>query len=177
MRCASPLRTIFTSLTRTNEGVQVHNKRNYPRAKFDSERNVRFLFNKHGDLYFSLHNNSVHIILLKKSKKKIIRRKKRYRWNSAQNHYSLMQIMTTTTTRTVWRLYIVLNSEIFQQILYDIVLIYMLDTFYLPSFFLGITYTVTIFWATAECNMERWIMHMSGTSTGMNGVKLAHHMS
>ena len=114
---------------------------------------------------------------LKNQKKKIIRRKKRYRWNSAQNHYSLMQIMTTTTTRTVWRLYIVLNSEIFQQILYDIVLIYMLDTFYLPSFFLGITYTVTIFWATAECNMERWIMHMSGTSTGMNGVKLAHHMS
>ena len=30
----------------------------------DSEINVRFLLNEHGDLYFLLHNNSVHIVLL-----------------------------------------------------------------------------------------------------------------
>ena len=34
------------------------------KAKLDSEINVRFLLNEHGDLYFLLHNNSVHIILL-----------------------------------------------------------------------------------------------------------------
>ena len=33
-------------------------------AKLDSEINVRFLLNEHGDLYFLLHNNSVHIVLL-----------------------------------------------------------------------------------------------------------------
>ena len=44
--------------------VHVHNERNFPQAKLDSEINVRFLLNGHGDLYFLLHNNSVHIILL-----------------------------------------------------------------------------------------------------------------
>ena len=39
-------------------------QRNFPRAKLDSETNVRFLLNEHGDLQFLLHNNSVHIILL-----------------------------------------------------------------------------------------------------------------
>ena len=33
-------------------------------AKLDSEINVRFLLNEHGDLYFLLHDNSVHIVLL-----------------------------------------------------------------------------------------------------------------
>ena len=28
----------------------------------DSEINARFLLNEHGDLYFLLHNNSVHIV-------------------------------------------------------------------------------------------------------------------
>ena len=42
--------------------MHVHNKRNFPQAKLDSEVNVRFLLNEHGDLYFLLHN-SVHIIL------------------------------------------------------------------------------------------------------------------
>ena len=42
----------------------VHNKRNFPQAKLDSAITVRFLLNEHGDLYFLLHNNSVHIILL-----------------------------------------------------------------------------------------------------------------
>ena len=44
--------------------MHVHNKRNFPQAKLDSEINVRFLLNDHCDLYFLLHNNIVHIILL-----------------------------------------------------------------------------------------------------------------
>ena len=42
----------------------VHNERNFPQGKLDSEVNVRFLLNEHGDLHFLLHNNSVHIVLL-----------------------------------------------------------------------------------------------------------------
>ena len=44
--------------------MHVHNKRHFPQAKLDSEINVRFLSNEHGDLYYLLHNNSVHIVLL-----------------------------------------------------------------------------------------------------------------
>ena len=44
--------------------MHVHNERNLPQAKLDSEINVRFLLNEHGDLYFLLHNNSVHIVVL-----------------------------------------------------------------------------------------------------------------
>ena len=36
----------------------------YTIMMLDSEINVRFLLNEHGDLYFLLHNNSVHTILL-----------------------------------------------------------------------------------------------------------------
>ena len=52
--------------------MHVHNERNFPQSKLDSEINVRFLLNEHGDLYFSLHNNSVHINLLNLKKKKKI---------------------------------------------------------------------------------------------------------
>ena len=44
--------------------MHVHNERNFPQAKLDSEINVGFLLIEHGDLYFLLHNNSVHIVLL-----------------------------------------------------------------------------------------------------------------
>ena len=62
--CASLLHTIFASLARTNQRVHVRDERNFPQAKLDSEINVRFLLNEHGDLYFLLHNNSVRIVLL-----------------------------------------------------------------------------------------------------------------
>ena len=62
--CASLLRTIFASLARANEYVHVHKVRDSPQAKLDSEINVRFLLNGHGDLYFLLHKNSAHVILL-----------------------------------------------------------------------------------------------------------------
>ena len=45
--------------------MHVHNERNFPQAKLDSEINARqFPLNEHGDPYFLLHNNSVHTILL-----------------------------------------------------------------------------------------------------------------
>ena len=51
--------------------MHVHSERNFPQAKLDSEINAHFLLNEHGDLYFLLHNNSVHIVPLnlKKTKK------------------------------------------------------------------------------------------------------------
>ena len=53
--------------------MHVYNERNFPQAKLGSEINVRFLLNEHGDLYFLLHNNSVHIVLLNlKEKYKIL---------------------------------------------------------------------------------------------------------
>ena len=51
---ASPLRTIFASLSRENEHVNVHNERNFPQAKLDSEINVPCILNEHGDLHFYL---------------------------------------------------------------------------------------------------------------------------
>ena len=72
--------------------MHVDNERNFPQAKLDSEINaVRFVLNEHGDLYFLLHNNSVHIVLLNLRKlKNFIGRKKRYRRKSVRNCYSVM---------------------------------------------------------------------------------------
>ena len=105
--------------------MHVHNEINFPQAKPDSEINVRFLLNEHGDLYFLLLNNSVHIILFNlKNKIKRFHRteKKRYRPKRAQNRYSGMQIITAkrTTMRTVY-VQAVSNSVISRQILNDIV--------------------------------------------------------
>ena len=58
------------SLARANVRVHVHNERNLPQAKLDSEINGFFLLNKQGDLYFLLLNNSVHIIFFNKKKLK-----------------------------------------------------------------------------------------------------------
>ena len=98
--------------------MHVHNERNFPQAKLDSEMNVRFLLNEHGDLYFLLHNNSVHIVFLN-----FIGRKKRYRQKSVRNHYSVMQIMNAKimTLRTLY-VHVVSNSVMFPEILHDIVL-------------------------------------------------------
>ena len=44
--------------------MHVHNEIKFPQAKLkvDGEKNVLFLLNEHGDLYFLLLNNSVYII-------------------------------------------------------------------------------------------------------------------
>ena len=72
------------------------------------------LLNEHGDLYFSLHKNIVHIILLNLEKKTeyLSDGKKRYSRKRAQNHYSNMQILTSKTT---------ILQPLYMQILYDIV--------------------------------------------------------
>ena len=35
----------------------------------------------------------------------------------------------------------------------------------------------TLFWATAKCNLDRWITHVISTSTAINWVRLARHIS
>ena len=101
--------------------MHVHNERNFLQAKLDSEINVRFLLNEHGDLYFLLHNNSVHIILLnlKENWKKLSEGRK----DIGERVYSAMQIMTAkiTTLRTLY-VHVVSNRVTIPQILYDIVL-------------------------------------------------------
>ena len=100
-------------------------KRNFPQAYLDSEINVRFLLNEHGDLYILLHNNSVHIILphLKKNAKISSEGKKDIGERVHETVAAVMQIMTAkkTTLPTLY-VHIVLNSVMFPQILYDIVL-------------------------------------------------------
>ena len=99
------------------------NMAGYSQSKGNLDRcDGPFLLNEHGDLYFLLHKNIVHIILLnleKKKKKKIGRKEKRYSRERAQNRYSNMQIMTTKTAtlRTLY-VHVVLNCVICPQILY-----------------------------------------------------------
>jgi len=104
--------------------VLVQNVSDFPQSKLDSEINAPFLLNKHGDLYFLLQKNIVHIILFNclKIQKKFSEGKKKRR-KRAPNRYSNMQIMTrkTTTLRTFY-IHVVLNGVICPQILYDIVL-------------------------------------------------------
>ena len=61
----------FVSLAHSNERLHVRNERDFPQAKLDSEINIRFLLNEHGDLYVLLHNKRVRILFnLKKNRKK-----------------------------------------------------------------------------------------------------------
>jgi len=125
LHCASLLRTLFASFARAHEHVLVQNVSDFPQTKLDSEINAPFLLNKHGDLYFLLQKNIVHIILFNflKIQKKFLGRKKRYSRKRAQNRYSNMQIMIrkTTTLQTLC-IHVVLNGVSCPQILYDIVL-------------------------------------------------------
>ena len=68
---------IFMSLAHANEYVHMHNVRDFPQARLDSELKAHFLLNKHSDLYFLLCNNSAYVILLnlKKMKKSSERKK------------------------------------------------------------------------------------------------------
>ena len=79
LHCASLLRTIFASLARANECVHLHNERNFPQGKLDSEINVPpFLLNEHNDQYFLSDNNTIVYILsslIKKNKKFLLDRK------------------------------------------------------------------------------------------------------
>ena len=46
---------IFASLARANKRVHMHNVRDFPQAKLDSEINARFPLNEQGDLHFIFH--------------------------------------------------------------------------------------------------------------------------
>ena len=74
----------------------LHNERNFPQAKLDSEINAHFLLNKRGNLYFSLLNNSAHDILF--NLKIFIKDywKEKSIGESVHITYSGMQIMTVT---------------------------------------------------------------------------------
>jgi len=63
MHWASLLRTLFASFARAHERVLVQNVRDVTQSTLNSEINAPFLLNKHGDLYFLLHKNTVHVIL------------------------------------------------------------------------------------------------------------------
>ena len=88
--CARILRHERTQISACT--YTVNNERNFPQAKLDSEINVRFLLNEHGDLYFLLHNNSAHVILLnlKKNSKKLSEGKKDVAESVHKNRYSRM---------------------------------------------------------------------------------------
>ena len=92
------LHTIFVSLVLANESVHIHNKRNFPQAKFDNKVYVPFLLNEHGDLYF-ICIIIVYILfsLIKKIEKTLSDRKKDIRESVQKNPYSGMQIMTPKT--------------------------------------------------------------------------------
>ena len=81
-----------------NEQVHVHNERNFPQIKLNSEINVPFLSNEHGDILFLSQNNSAHIILFHLKNKNFYRREKKNRWKRAKHCYSGMQIMTARTS-------------------------------------------------------------------------------
>ena len=107
-------------------------------TKLDSEINVPFLLNEHGELGFLSHNNGVHIILFNLREEQFLSDRKEDTDESVQNRYSGMQIMTakTTTVRTLY-VHVVLNCVIFRH--FHMILFHMFDTFYMPSFFLSST--------------------------------------
>ena len=52
LHCASLLRTVFASLEHADEGVHVHNIRDFPQTKIDSKINDHFLLHNRVDIYF-----------------------------------------------------------------------------------------------------------------------------
>ena len=80
-----------------------------------------FLLNEHGDLYFLLLNNSVHIIFFNLKKfKTFLSEGKKDIGESVQKKKRIMECKTTTM-RTLY-VRVDLNGVIFRQISYDIVL-------------------------------------------------------
>ena len=88
-------------------------QKKFPLAKFNSKINACFLLNGHGDLYFLLHNNSVHTFLLclKKCKKECIK----LLLCEANYHHE------NNDSTNAFNVHVALNSVMFPQILYDIV--------------------------------------------------------
>ena len=138
-----------------------------------------FLLNEHGDLYFLLHNNSVHIISLNlKENQKILSKGKKDIGKRVHKTVTLWCKLWPTkiiTLRTLY-LHVVLNSVMFPQILYHIVL-YICSTLSTRQVFSRVLLLWTMFRATAKCNVDRWIMRVISTSTGLKRVRLTHYIS
>ena len=96
LHCASLLRTIFASLAQANEFVQLHNERDFPQTKLDSEINIPFLLNEHADLFFLSHNNSVHIILFEKKIKKNYWTEKKIKLKACSPSYHFYCVFRST---------------------------------------------------------------------------------
>ena len=87
--------------------------------------------------------------------------------------YSVMQIMTAKSTLGTLYAHVVLHSAIFPQIL----CIVLYAAHVLPIKFFSNYYFNKLFRATAKCDKNRWITRVNSTSTGINGVRLAYHIS
>ena len=62
MHCAFLLRTIFASSAHAHERACIQNVKEFPQTKPDSEINVRFLLNEHGDphfLFYKFNENNI----------------------------------------------------------------------------------------------------------------------
>ena len=141
-------------------------------AKLDSEINARFLLNEHGNLYFLLLNNSVHVILFNlKIFLKKYRKEKRYRWKRAQNRYSVIQIMTATI-RTPY-IQVVLNC----------VILFMWYCFIDAWHFLPVKLFLKYYFNKLCFELPQnvtWIDRqpaLISTSTGINGLRLSYQNS
>ena len=93
--------------------------------------------------------------LFKRKLDNFIERKIRYRRKRAQDHYSVMQIMTVKIT-TIWKLYVhvILNGVIFWQISWHCSICSKIST---CQIFPQVYY-----------NLDRWITRVISTSTGIN---------
>ena len=144
------LHSIFVSLVCANERVHKNNKRNFPQAKLHGKINACLLFKwAQRPIFFLLHNNSVHIILFnsKQIQKFLSGRKE----DIGESVHKIGTLACKLWPQN-WTLYIhvILNGVIFPQILY--VVLYMLDTFYLSSFFPKYYLISSLHPATAKCN-------------------------
>ena len=109
LHCASLLPTILASSERANERVDLHNENIFLKLNsINSVINARFLLNGHGNLYFLLHNNSVHIILLNLKKTlKFYRKEKKIQAKGVHKTFTL------AAKTTLLYYHAVLNSVMF----------------------------------------------------------------
>ena len=155
-------------LARVNERVNIHNKKYSDKLSSIAEIKIHFPLNEHGDLYFLLLNNSVHIIFfnLKTFKKIFIGTEKRYiMWKRAKKGTLECKLLPQKQRQherfTSTSFSVVCFFDKFPMILF-----HMLGTFYLSGF-----------GATAKYNLDRRITRVISTSTAINCLREARRIS
>ena len=96
-------------------------------------------------------------------------------WLSTIMHLSLKSAIMTAKTTTVRRLYdhAFLNSVMFPQLFWY----FSHDArHFLPVKFFSPSIQKTMFRPTAKCDVDRWITRVIISSTGINGIRLIHHI-